>query len=304
MHGRSPVAAFSLILGLACAAAAPASASAQEDVTADQVQAQAPFPVYEFTRTLGLPAHYGYAGIEGLNRCEDEDQKVVSGELRRGRALVIGRRWIATRQASERCAVGSAFGKRVRRVMILGQRVTVRRYCHGRGVQSCKGLPVSLRVHDMTFSLGAGSERTFITVSAAAMSLRAALRAIRSLRRVDLSRPVVELSEFMSPDQAIFCQISDRAKPHNTWCVMSQPFRSGIVNADGSVDVCNMDPNGCIPGGGSGVPVLSAGQTSRLAGFACTAEAAAITCTIAKGKHAGKGFRIDANAAVEVSPPG
>ena len=76
------------------------------------------------------------------------------------------------------------------------------------------------------------------------------------------------------------------------------------MDADGSVDVCNMDPNGCIPGGGSGVPVLRPGQTSRLGGFACTAEAVAITCTIAKGAHKGKGFRIDASAVVEVSPPG
>jgi hypothetical protein len=235
--------------------------------------------------------------------CHGDVVRAVGVELRRGKLLTNGRRWIAMRQADNRCAVG-AVGKRVRTVRIFGRRVVVRRYCFGYMVNTCKGQPVSHRVHTMAFSLRAGSQRTSFGLSASRMSIRAMLRAVRSLRRVDLSRPVVQLSEFMSPDQAIFCQIWDTTEPHYTWCVMWEPVRSGTVGADGGVGVCNMDPNGCIPGGGSGVPVLSAGQTSRLAGFACTAEAVAITCTIAKGEHAGKGFRIDANAAVEVAPPG
>jgi hypothetical protein len=304
MHGRSPVAAFSLILALACAAALPAVASAQGgEQTADQAQALSPFPVYTVTRPAGLPAHYETELLENHLSCEPDVVHAVGVELRRGRLLTNGRRWIAMRQAEDRCAVG-AVGKRVRTVRLFGRRVVVRRYCFGYMVNTCKGQPVSHRVHTMIFSLRAGSQRTFFALSASRMSIRAMLRAVRSLRRVDLSRPVVQLREFMSPDQAIFCQIWDTTEPHYTWCVMRQPFRSGIVDADGSVDVCNMDPNGCIPGGGSGVPVLRPGQTSRLAGFACTAEAVAITCTIAKGEHAGKGFRIDANAAVEVSPPG
>ena len=304
MHGRSPVAAFSLIVALACAAALPAAASAQAGaVNADNAQAFAPFPVYTVTRPAGLPAHYQTEVLEDEVRCDADVVRAVHVELRRGKQLTNGRRWIAMRQAGDQCVVLGTGGMRVRTVKLFGRRVAVRRYCFGYMVNSCKGQPVSHRVHTMNFSLRAGSQRTFFALDAS-MSIRAMLRAVRSLRRVDLTRPVVGLREFMSSDQAIFCQIADTTKPPYTWCVISQPFRSGIVDADGSVDVCNMDPNGCIPGGGSGVPVLHAGQTSRLAGFTCTAEAAAITCTIAKGEHAGKGFRIDANAAVEVAPPG
>jgi hypothetical protein len=304
MHGRSPVAAFSLIVALACAAALPAAASAQDrEQTADQAQALSPFPVYTVTRPAGLPAHYRTEVLEDHPFCEGHVVRAVHVELRRYK-LSRAQRWIGMRQTEDRCAVHGTVGKPVRTVKLFGRRVVVRRSCLGhRG--TCKGQPVSHRVHTIKFSLRAGSERTFFYLDATRMSIRAMLRAVRSLRRVDLTRPVVSLREFMSSDQSIFCQIADTTKPYYTWCVMSQPFRSGMLHADGSVDVCNMDPNGCIPGGASdGVPVLHAGQTSRLAGFACTAEAAAITCTVAKGGHAGHGFRIDANAAVEVSPPG
>jgi hypothetical protein len=303
MHGRSPVAALSLIVVLSCAAALPAAASAQAgEVTADQAQAFAPFPVYTVTRPAGLPAHYRTDVLEDHPFCDADVVHAVEVELRRYK-LSRAQRWIGMRQTDDPCAVHGTVGKPVRTVKLFGRRVVVRRWCLQHRVTTCKGQPVSHRVHTIKFSLRAGSERTFFYLDATRMSIRAMLRAVRSLRRVDLTRPVVSLREFMSPDQAIFCQISDTSKPHFTWCVISQPFRSGIVNADGSVDVCNMDPNGCIPGGGSGVPVLHPGQTSRLAGFACTAEAAAITCTVAKGAHAGHGFRIDANGAVEVSPP-
>jgi hypothetical protein len=298
MHGRSPVAAFSLIVALACAAALPASASAQGgEVSADTAQAFAPFPVYTVTRPAGLPAHYRTEVLEDFPFCDADVVRAVRVQLRRGKMRNNARRFIGMLQTDDRCVVHGTVGQPVRTVTLFGRRVVVRRWCLRHGATTCN------RLHTIKFSLRAGSERTFFYLEATRMSIRAMLRAVRSLRRVDLTRPVVSLREFMSPDQATFCQIDDTTKPYYTWCVMSQPFRSGIVDADGSVGVCNMDPNGCIPGGGSGVPVLHSGQTSRLAGFACTAEAAAITCTVVKGEHAGHGFRIDANGAVEVSPP-
>src|SRR3954454_23139217 len=256
MHGRSPVAAFSVILALACAAALPAAASADLPYTADQAQGFSDFPVDTVTRPAGLPAYYNTEVLEDFVFCDADVVRAVHVELRHGKQLTNGRRWIAMRQTDDRCAVHGKIGKRVRTVRIFGRRVVVYRYCAGYMVNTCEGQPVSHRVHTMTFSLRAGSERTFFALSASLMSIRAMLRAVRSLRRVDLTRPVVALREFMSSDQAIFCQISGTTKPYYTWCVISQPFRSGIVDADGSVDVCNMDPNGCIPGGGSGVPVL------------------------------------------------
>jgi hypothetical protein len=304
MHGRSPVAVFSLIAALACAAALPAVASAQAgEVTADTAQAFAAFPVYTVTRPAGLTAHYETEVLEDEVPCAADVVRTVRVELRRGKLLTNGRRWITMRQADRRCAVPGSVGKRVRTVRIFGRRVVVRRWCFGYMVNSCKGQPVSHRVHAITFSLRHGSQRTFFSLDAS-MSIRAMLRAVRSLRRVDLTRPVVELREFMSPDQKIFCQIENATKPPFTWCVMGNPFRSGAVDADGAVSVCNQDPNGCIPGGGSGVPALSAGQTSRLGVFSCTAEAVAITCTVAKGAHKGTGFRIAADGATVVSPPG
>jgi hypothetical protein len=303
MHSRSPVAAFSVIVALACAAALPAVASAQAgEVNADQAQAFAAFPVYTVTRPAGLPAHYRTEVLENVPFCDADVVRAVHVELRRYK-LSRAQRWIGMRQTEDRCAVHGTVGKPVRTVKLFGRRVVVRRWCLQPRVTTCKGQPVSHRVHTIKFSIRAGSEHTFFSLDATRMSIRAMLRAVRSLRRVDLTRPVVELREFMSPDQNIFCQIENATKPPFTWCVTFQPFRSGAVNADGDVDVCNMDPNGCIPGGGSGVPALSAGQTSRLGNFSCTAEAAAITCTVAKGAHAGHGFRIDANGAVEVSPP-
>jgi hypothetical protein len=303
MHGRSPVAVFTLIVALAFAAALPAVASAQAgEVTADTAQAFAAFPVYTVTRPAGLPAHYRTEVLDDQPFCEGRVVRSVHVELRRYK-LSRAQRWIGMRQTEDRCAVHGTIGKPVRTVKLFGRRVVVGESCLQHG-GTCKGEPVSHRVHTIKFSLRVGSERTFFYLDATRMSIRAMLRAVRSLRRVDLTRPLVELREFMSPDQNIFCQIENATKPPFTWCVMGTPFRSGAVDADGAVSVCNQDPNGCIPGGGSGVPALSAGQTSRLGGFSCTAEAVAITCTVAKGAHKGTGFRIAADGATVVSPPG
>src|SRR3954447_10036969 len=189
MHGRSPVAAFSVILALACAAALPAAASADLPYTADQAQGFSDFPVYTVTRPAGLPAYYNTEVLEDFVFCDADVVRAVHVELRHGKQLTNGRRWIAMRQTKDRCAVHGSVGERVRTVRIFGRRVVVRRYCAGYMVNTCKGQPVSHRVHTMTFSLRAGSERTFFALSAS-MSIRAMLRAVRSLRHVDLTRPV------------------------------------------------------------------------------------------------------------------
>jgi hypothetical protein len=164
---------------------------------------------------------------------------------------------------------------------------------------------VSRRVHTMTFSLGAGSERTFFALSASRMSIRAMLRAVRSLRRVDLSRPVVQLTSFLSSDGNAWWGIPGPGGvfTDSAFCVTFEPFRDAMVFEDGHVDLCDQEPGGCIPNFDQDAPRLADGQASELSGFRCLAQGGAVTCTLTKGEHAGTGFRIDASGVVEVSAP-
>ena len=299
MHGRLPAAAISFTVALACAAALPAVASAQARMTLDQAAASVKFPVFEITRppkhferTVGIFDHTGEHGCPKRSKSVQTDYVQGSGPTSR---------WLYLSQYGKPCRPNDPAGKKVRRVRVLGRRVTVHLYC----AHTPLVCPHSPRAgtYMAEFSLRSGGQRTQLIFSAhARVGLRSVVRALRSLRLVDLTRPVVQLTEFMSPDQAIFCQIEDTTKPPYTWCVMGTPFRSGMLGADGSVDVCNMDPNGCIPGGGTGVPPLRPGQTSRVGGFSCTEAALAITCTVASGAHKGAGFRIAADGATVVSP--
>jgi hypothetical protein len=302
MLGRTPVAVMALTV--AAVAFAPASASAQgREETADQAQALSEFPVYTVTRAAGLPAYYSTEVLEDHPFCEDEVVRGVHVELRRGKLLRFGRRWIAMRQTDERCAVGTV-GKPVRRVRLFGKRVMVRRHCLGRQVTSCKGMPVSRRVHTAVFSIRAGAERTWLAVSASNMSVRAFVRAMRSLRAVDLTRPVVQLTSFLGADGNAWCGVPGPGAVSDdlAFCVWRDPFRHGMVSEDGSVDLCNQAP--CLPNFDVDAPQLTAGQVSEGPGFRCEVQAAAVTCTITGGEHAGKGFTIDASGAVEVTAPG
>jgi hypothetical protein len=297
IHGRSPVAAAVLVLVGSAGLAAPAGAQ-QTFSTVDQAAGSVKFPLFVPGRTFGTSVHEVTAPDVSQDR----------GCLRKEKSVVISftrhrpRRSMSLIETGKPCFAAHPDGAKVRRVRVHGRRVSIWAFCAGTAY-ACSHERRGDVFLTAVLWLRSGAGRTRVQFTAAQMSIRQTVRALRSLRLVDLTRPVVQLHEFMSPDQSIFCQISNDLKPYYTWCVISQPFRSGWLGADGFVGVCNMDPNGCIPGGGSGVPPLHPGQTSRLAGFSCTAEAAAITCTIAKGEHAGHGFRIEANAAVEVAPP-
>ena len=303
MHGRTPAAV--LVLTVAAVALSAAPAPAQFEGTADQAQARSDFPVYEITRRLGLPASYGTGVLEDHPGCSGEVQ-TVAAELRRG-PVAMGRRWITMRQANSRCAVAAA-GKRVRRVRVFGRRVMVRYYCWARMVDSCKGRPAET-IYTMTFSLRDSGQRTFIELSAR-LSVRAMLRAVRSLRRVDLSRPVVALNHFRSPDGRILCSIYDYDEPDGRYAFCatggelnsSDPSRSARVSPDGTLELCDQDPFGCIHQWDSSAPLLAAGQTARFGRFTCTEQAGAITCTVADDEHAGKGFRIDLAGVAAISP--
>src|SRR3954467_15950009 len=102
MHGRSPVAALSLIVAVACAAALPAAPSADLPYTADQAQVFSEFPVYTVTRAAGLPAYYQTEVLEDHAFCDADVVRAIHVELRRGKQLMNGRRWIAMRQTGDR----------------------------------------------------------------------------------------------------------------------------------------------------------------------------------------------------------
>jgi hypothetical protein len=296
MHGRSPVAA--VVLALVCSAGLAPTAAAQTRMsTVDQAAASVDFGVFVPGRTFGtsvrdvfLPDHSGFHG------CLAKEETVVVSYTRRRPHRSM---WLT--QTGKPCSAAHPDGFKIRRVRVLGRRVTIRRFCAGTRYQ-CFHERRHNSVLNAVLWLRSPAGRTRIQFQASGLSVRQTVRALRGLRLVDPSRPVVQLTEFLSPDQAIFCQIQDSQGQHYTWCVMHEPVRSGMVGADGSVDVCNMDPNGCIPGGGGGVPLLRPGQTSRVGGFACTEAALAIMCTVAKGEHKGVGFRIAADAATVVSP--
>jgi hypothetical protein len=300
MIGRSPFTAAALAV-VVCAAL-PATASAQRQVISiDQAAASVDFPVFEITRPpkrfVREFAVYDQSGTPG---CPKRSMSVQSDYVRRPRGRPA--RLIHLSQSGRPCRSNDPAGRKVRRVRVLGRRVTVHLYCSG----TARACPRRARdgVYMAQFSLRSGGRRTqLFFIADARVGPRAVLRALRSLRLVDLSRPVVSLSDFLSPDKKTFCQLNDRPGQHNTWCVRREPV-SGFLDSDGSVGVCNMEPGGCIPGGdfGDGVPVIRSGQTSRVGRFACTELSLEVTCTIAEGEHAGTGFRIGAAGAVALSP--
>jgi hypothetical protein len=217
-------------------------------------------------------------------------------------------RWIQLEQSSKPCRRGAAGGKTVRRIRVLGRRVVVRRYCAGARLD-CQLRPRADGVYAAKFWLRSGGRRTQISFQAAArVGSRGVVRALHSLRLVDLARPVVALTAFRSPDGRIFCTTRDD-EPVSIYAVCatgdpatSDPHRSAWLSPDGTVDLCDQDPLGCAQNWDSTAPRLMAGQSSRIGRFACAEQAGAITCTVAHGEHAGTGFRIDHAGVAALSP--
>jgi hypothetical protein len=152
--------------------------------------------------------------------------------------------------------------------------------------------------------LRADGRRVRVDMVAGRMPLSLALRAFRSVRRVDVTRPVVELMSFRSPDGTIWCRIgSPDAVSERAYCATLDTDRSGHVSKDGTVELCDKGPFGCRQNWDFSSPRLAVGQTSALNGFACLATLAGhVRCTLTEGEHAGKGFSIEAASVSEVSP--
>ena len=311
MHGRSPVAAlmFTVAVAVACAAALPGAASAQGPTTLDQAMASVGFPVYEITRAPGLPRRpsslIDHTGEPG---CPNRSRSVHTDYLPRAHRHVT--RWLRLTQYGKPCRPNDPAGKKVRRIKVLGQRVTIHLYCAGTPL-ACPHSPRRNGTYVAEFYLRSGGRRTQLIFNAAArVGLRGVVRALRSLRLVDVTRPVVSLYDFRSPDGGIFCMLrDDKTVPsvRYAFCAAgdrsrSVPERSAWLGPDGTVSLCDQDPLGCWQNWDATTPRLAAGQTSRFGRFTCTEQAGGITCTLADGEHAGAGFRIDSAGVTAVVP--
>src|SRR3954451_21747182 len=238
MHGRAPVAGVVLVLVLAGLAGLAPTAAAQTFGTVDQAAASVPFGVFVPGRRFGT----------SLDEVTVPDQSGFHGCLAREKTVVVSytrrrpRRSMSVMETAKPCYAAHPDGVKARRVRVLGRRVTIWRFCAGTAY-ACSHERRGDSFLTAVLWLRSPAGRTRVEFTAAQMSMRQTVRALRSLRLVDLTRPIVQLTEFMSPDQAIFCQIQVRTQPHYTWCVMNEPFLSGEVGADGGVDVCNMDPH-------------------------------------------------------------
>ena len=307
MHGRTPVAVMvAAFSALALVSAAPASALTV--ATVDQAAASVDFPVFEITRAASLRVRTFTVRYDAG---EEENcmpgSKPVLFDYRRQHSP--SQRWIQLGQSAKPCRPASAPGHKVRRIRVLGRRVTIRRYCAGARLD-CQLHPRADGVYAAQFWLRSGDQRTQLSVQAAArVGLRGVVRALRSLRLVDLPRPVVALDQFRSPDGRIFCMMYDDDEHGARYVVCatgdpagSDPRRSASLSTDGTVGLCDQDPLGCFPNWDAAVPLLAAGQTTRFGRFTCTEQVGAVTCAVADGEHAGKGFRIDVAGVEAISP--
>jgi hypothetical protein len=122
----------------------------------------------------------------------------------------------------------------------------------------------------------------------------------------------LRLESFLSPDRKVWCSISTGPSPSaNCGTEPAPPTHSAQVDRSGRVTLCSVlkleypagshAPNGCYQNWDPQLPVLAVGQEDELGGFRCASAANGITCTVIAGAGAGKGFRVSAAEAVEVT---
>lgn len=127
------------------------------------------------------------------------------------------------------------------------------------------------------------------------------------------SNGTLHLTNFMSPDRKVWCQIESFGAECGT--EPKPPTHSAQLKPNGKVSLCSVlqteYPEGskvpltCFqnwPLPSDHVPVLEIGKTTRDSGFRCTSSAEGIACTDVAGAGKGHGFRIDKDEAVEVGP--
>jgi hypothetical protein len=123
----------------------------------------------------------------------------------------------------------------------------------------------------------------------------------------------LHLTNFMSPDREVWCQIDSFATACGT--EPEPPTHSAWLKSNGKVSLCSVlrteHPEGskvpmtCFqnwPLPSDHLPVLEIGKTTQDSGFRCTSSAEGITCTDVAGAGKGDGFRINKDEAVGVGP--
>jgi hypothetical protein len=120
------------------------------------------------------------------------------------------------------------------------------------------------------------------------------------------------LRGFLSPDRRVWCSggYPLSGPTAEVGCVTSPatPNRGAVLGADGSLTLCTEVPAeighpapwGCYQNFDPHAPVLAEGESVESAGFRCVSAPDGITCTLAAGSDAGKGFRISKDEVVEV----
>lgn len=268
--------------------------------TWDQAAALADFPVYMPTRTLGLKT----SGADAeQNEClPDRRTVMVTGGFGKpsGKGPQI-RFW----QANPYVCGNPGLSLNYRKVRIRGRKVQVQAFCEGSS-DPCTLKPGRKHAWLLWLRLRGGKDRrlTVIEMVGSKMTFGQFVRVARSLRRVDVNRPVVQLTSFLSPDKGIWCSIAtgQTAGIEDTTCATASGKMGGTLSPDGSVSLCRNMPYPCVQNWDPDAPVLRDGQRTQLNGFACVPAGGAMTCTVTKGAGKGKGFRIDATSVSEVSP--
>jgi hypothetical protein len=272
---------------------APATASAGVETTWDQVAADMDFPVYQPADTLGLK-------LTGLS--------VPTCELDTSDGVRVAAAYGKRRSSAGSFSVAESFPlcghageeRVVRRVRVNGARVAVAVNCR----------PASCRVTAkdgprLGFRLlwrKGSSNGTFIDLRSRHLSLAEVLRVARSLTRVDLDRPTLQLVNFLSPDRQVWCGfVPSSTQGPQEFCGTRSAGQFASVALDGTLTVCD-HPNPaadevCLQNFDDQAPALDAGQATELRGFRCVAEPQGITCT---ASATGKGFAMTASSVTPV----
>jgi hypothetical protein len=120
------------------------------------------------------------------------------------------------------------------------------------------------------------------------------------------------IDDFFSPGRKIWCQISHLDGETSCGTYPKPPTHAAFLAKNGKVQICAVEkleypagvghpPAGCFQNWpNEKLPVLRVGEATDVGSVRCTSAADGITCVKVSGPKKGKGFRIDAQEAVEL----
>jgi hypothetical protein len=282
-----------VVVGLLAAGAAQAATDI-ESTTWDQAAADARFPVFQPTQTLGLAVTSVTTYPCSVPPLPRKVVSAVYGTPKRSSK----RPFFSLTEVYPNLCGNDGEAKPVARRVINGVTADV--------LVNCANVRCRVTAKDgfkngfQLYLRRLGAKRTRIEVAATHVSLRNLLRIARSLTRVSLTKRTLQLRNFLSPDGTVWCQIVATSYADYASCGTRTPRRSGEVKRDGSISLCDVsaatDPRAtCYQNWDFHAPVLGYGQASELDGYRCASEMSGITCTLTDpGPAKGKGFVINA----------